>query len=58
MATMQSWMFLSSYEKMRAEILNNYTIVSMANLGVRGFDSTPQAPRKLLQKFYKNTQAW
>ena len=39
MVTMQSWMFLSSYEKMRAEVLNKHTILSMAHLGARGFDS-------------------
>ena len=39
MVTMQSWMFLSSYEKLRAGILNNKTIVSMAHLGARAFDS-------------------
>lgn len=39
MVTMQSWMFLSSYEKMRASILNCNTILSMAHLGTRAFDS-------------------
>jgi len=39
MITMQSWMFLSSYEKLRAKILNNETIISMAHMGARGFDS-------------------
>ncbi|WP_313473822.1 BREX-1 system adenine-specific DNA-methyltransferase PglX [Psychrobacter sp.] len=34
---MQSWMFLSSYEKVRASILNNHTIISMAHLGARAF---------------------
>ena len=39
MITMQSWMFLSSFEKLRDNILNNDTILSMAHLGPRAFDS-------------------
>jgi type II restriction/modification system DNA methylase subunit YeeA len=39
MITMQSWMFLSSFERLRENILNNYTIISMAHLGARAFDS-------------------
>lgn len=39
MITMQSWMFLSSYEKLRENILNNDTILSMAHFGARAFDS-------------------
>jgi len=39
MITMQSWMFLSSYEKLRANLLNNKTLVTMAHLGPRAFDS-------------------
>ena len=39
MITMQSWMFLSSYEKLRNHLLNKKTILSMAHLGARGFDS-------------------
>lgn len=39
MITMQSWMFLSSYEALRSRILNQHTIVSMAHLGPRAFDS-------------------
>ncbi|NLW81343.1 MAG: BREX-1 system adenine-specific DNA-methyltransferase PglX, partial [Desulfovibrionales bacterium] len=37
--TMQSWMFLSSYESLRAAILTRRTIISMLHLGARGFDS-------------------
>lgn len=37
--TMQSWMFLSSYEKMRKKVIGNYDIVSMAHLGARAFDA-------------------
>lgn len=36
---MQSWMFLSSYEKLRAWLLQNATIITMAHLGARAFDS-------------------
>lgn len=39
MITMQSWMFLSSFEKLRESILNNDTILTMAHLGARAFDS-------------------
>lgn len=37
MITMQSWMFLTSFEKIRERILN-YEVFSMAHLGARGFD--------------------
>ena len=39
MITMQSWMFLSSFEKFRGRILSQETILSMAHLGARAFDS-------------------
>lgn len=39
MITMQSWMFLSSYEALRSRLLNQHTILSMAHLGARAFDS-------------------
>jgi hypothetical protein len=39
MINMQSWMFLSSYEKLREKLLNRYAIASMAHIGARGFDS-------------------
>lgn len=39
MITMQSWMFSASFEKLRESILNKNTIVSMAHLGARAFDS-------------------
>lgn len=39
MVTMQSWMFLSSFEKFRQFLLNTSTILSMAHIGTRGFDS-------------------
>ena len=39
MITMQSWMFLSSFEKLRTKLLDENTLLSMAHLGARGFDS-------------------
>ncbi len=39
MITMQSWMFLSSFEALRSRILDQHTILSMAHLGARAFDS-------------------
>ena len=39
MITMQSWMFLSTYEKLRVLIFDVGSIVSMTHLGVRAFDS-------------------
>ena len=39
MINMHSWMFLSSYEKLRETLLLSRTIFSMAHLGPRGFDS-------------------
>ena len=35
---MQSWMFLSSFEKLRKRLLDNYNIDSMLHLGPRTFD--------------------
>lgn len=37
MVTMQSWMFLSSYEAMRQKLLQDRTIQSMMHLGARAF---------------------
>jgi type II restriction/modification system DNA methylase subunit YeeA len=39
MITMQAWMFLSSYEALRSQILDDATILTMAHLGERAFDS-------------------
>ena len=33
MVTMQSWMFLSSYEKFRERLLNGYTLTTMTHMG-------------------------
>jgi type II restriction/modification system DNA methylase subunit YeeA len=37
MVTMQSWMFLSSYEAMREKLLRERTLQNMAHLGARAF---------------------
>lgn len=39
MITMQSWMFLSSYEKFRTSLLTKQRIISMLHLGAHAFDS-------------------
>jgi len=39
MINMQSWMFLSSFEKLRAKLLAKYSIKSLAHLGERAFDT-------------------
>ena len=39
MINQQSWMFLSSYEKLREKIIDTTTIITMAHLGARAFDS-------------------
>ena len=38
MITMHSWMFLSSFEKLRTKLLREETIVNMAHLGARAFE--------------------
>jgi hypothetical protein len=40
MVTMESWMFLSSFENMRTKILNNYSIVSLAHMPYLGKGGT------------------
>ena len=37
LVTMQSWMFLSSYEELREKLLNEKMLVTMAHLGPRAF---------------------
>lgn len=39
MINMQSWMFLSAFEKLRIDLLSEATILSLAHIGERGFDS-------------------
>lgn len=38
MITMHSWMFLSSFEKLRKKLLKDNTIINMAHLGARAFE--------------------
>lgn len=37
--TMQSWMFIASFEKLRAQILGKACILTMAHLGTNSFDT-------------------
>ena len=39
MINMQSWMFLSHFEKIRTKLLSNATLLSVAHLGERAFDT-------------------
>lgn len=39
MITMQSWMFLGSFEKMRSSLIEDKSILSMLHLGPRAFDA-------------------
>jgi type II restriction/modification system DNA methylase subunit YeeA len=36
--TMHSWMFLSSYTKLREKLINNMKVISMLHLGPRAFE--------------------
>ena len=58
MVTMQSWMFLSSYETMREKILQDRTIQTMAHLGARAFPEISgevvQATAFVMQGTYLN----
>ncbi|MDY2780641.1 MAG: BREX-1 system adenine-specific DNA-methyltransferase PglX [Bulleidia sp.] len=38
MITMHSWMFLSSFEKLRTKLLKDNTIINMAHLGAKAFE--------------------
>jgi type II restriction/modification system DNA methylase subunit YeeA len=39
MINMQSWMFLGTFEKLRGKLSSNSTILTMAHIGERGFDT-------------------
>jgi type II restriction/modification system DNA methylase subunit YeeA len=39
MITMQSWMFLSSFEALRGKLINQHSVQTMAHLGTRAFDT-------------------
>ena len=63
MITQQSFMFLSTFEKLRVDLLNNYTISNMAHLGAHAFEeiggevvqATSFINRKIFIKNYKST---
>lgn len=63
MINMHSWMFLSSYEKLREVLLNTQEIVTMAHLGARAFEeiggevvqTTTFVLRNTTEKSYKGT---
>lgn len=38
MINQQSWMFLSSFEKLRTKLVNTYTFLSLLHLGARAFE--------------------
>ena len=46
MVTMQSWMFLSSFEKMRERMLREKTILTMAHMGANGFDGRSRSEQR------------
>ncbi|MFI3213009.1 MAG: BREX-1 system adenine-specific DNA-methyltransferase PglX [Eubacteriales bacterium] len=62
MVTMHSWMFLSSYEKLRAKLLHT-DLINMAHLGARAFEeiggevvqTTSWIMKKSYTKSYKST---
>ncbi len=39
MVTMQSWMFISTFDRMRSHLFSNCQFQSVAHLGARGFDT-------------------
>ena len=39
LVTMQSWMFLGSFEQLRSRIVDERAVASMMHIGARGFDS-------------------
>ncbi|MFS4491129.1 BREX-1 system adenine-specific DNA-methyltransferase PglX [Dietzia kunjamensis] len=39
MITMQSWMFLDSFQKLRSRLLKDFPLSTMAHLGARAFDT-------------------
>ena len=57
MVTMQSWMFLGSYEKMRTELLTLKHIAGMAQLGTRAFDQISGEVVKVVATVFLNGRA-
>ena len=62
LVTMQSWMFLSSFEEFRANLLNNATITTMTHMGngvMRiAFGTCATVWKKVLLPKYKATYSW
>jgi len=57
MINMQAWMFLSSFEKLRNKLLSGSTLISMAHLGERGFDTIGGAVVSTTAFVFKNSLA-
>lgn len=62
LVTMQSWMFLSSFEQFREDLLNNATITTMTHMGngvMRiAFGTCATVWKKVLLPKYKATYSW
>lgn len=62
LVTMQSWMFLSSFEQFRENLLNNATITTMTHMGngvMRiAFGTCATVWKKVLLPKYKATYSW
>ena len=62
LVTMQSWMFLSSFEEFRTNLLNNATITTMTHMGngvMRiAFGTCATVWKKVLLPKYKATYSW
>ena len=60
MINMQSWMFLSSFEKLRKDIIEHYQIDSLLHLGAHTFDELNgeivQNAAFVISKYYLNSQ--
>ena len=69
MINMQAWMFLKSFEGLRADVLSKHSLLSMAHIGENGFDSISgdvvsttafvvqaQSPKDRKSEFIKLTQ--
>ncbi len=55
MVTMQSWMFLSTFEALRQDLLRNRTMHNMAHLGARAFDTIGGEVVQATAFIYENT---
>ena len=57
MVTMQSWMFLGSYQKMRESLIKNESIITMAHLGARAFDAIGGEVVQTTATVFQNAQS-